>query len=141
MRLLHAELASLYDAFETPRAVRGEIEALDPPAARAYLREVRERTSPLLDDRDAPARTICEMVLRHELQHCETMRQTLAIADLLPAGEPPLEPSACAARLDATARRSFTMGAAEDAVTILPTTTSAPQHEVRWPRSRSHAFP
>ncbi len=35
---------------------------------------------------------ICEMVLRHELQHSETMRQTLAIAGLLPAGEPPQQP-------------------------------------------------
>ena len=26
---------------------------------------------------------LCELVLRHELQHCETMRQTLAIAGLL----------------------------------------------------------
>ena len=29
------------------------------------------------------------MVIRHELQHSETMRQTLALAGLLPAGEPP----------------------------------------------------
>jgi len=33
------------------------------------------------------------MVIRHELQHSETMRQTLAIAGLLPPGEPSLEPS------------------------------------------------
>ena len=32
--------------------------------------------------------SVCEMVIRHELQHTETMRQTLAIAGLLPAGEP-----------------------------------------------------
>ena len=37
MPLLRPDLADLYDAFETPRAVRGEIEALAPPAARAYL--------------------------------------------------------------------------------------------------------
>ena len=30
------------------------------------------------------------MVLRHELQHTETMRQTMALAGLLPAGEPTL---------------------------------------------------
>jgi iron(II)-dependent oxidoreductase len=29
------------------------------------------------------------MVVRHELQHCETMRQTMALAGLLPPGEPP----------------------------------------------------
>ena len=35
--LLHPELAALYDAFETPRAVRGEIELLDADGAREYL--------------------------------------------------------------------------------------------------------
>ena len=43
--LLRPDLASLYDAFETPRAVRGEIEALGPGQAREYLAEVRERTA------------------------------------------------------------------------------------------------
>src|ERR687888_1141889 len=33
--LLHEELAATYDAFETPRAVRGEIELLDRPGALA----------------------------------------------------------------------------------------------------------
>src|SRR5207245_4383649 len=34
--------------------------------------------------------TVYEMVLRHELQHSETMRQTMALAGLLPTGEPAL---------------------------------------------------
>src|ERR671927_1702014 len=42
--LLHPELAARYDAFETPRAVRGEIELLDADGARAYLGDVRSRT-------------------------------------------------------------------------------------------------
>ena len=42
--LLHPELAAIYDAFETPRAVRGKIELLDADGAREYLAEVRERT-------------------------------------------------------------------------------------------------
>src|SRR3954469_7461178 len=41
--LLHPELAAVYDAFETPRAVRGEIELLDTAGAHAYLAEVRAR--------------------------------------------------------------------------------------------------
>src|SRR5919106_561330 len=41
--LLHPELAARYDAFETPRSVRGEIELLDVAGARAYLAEVRDR--------------------------------------------------------------------------------------------------
>ena len=88
--LLRPELARLYDAFETPRAIRGEIEALGPEQARAYMRAVRERSCEVLIDRGLSDGVICEMVVRHELQHTETMRQTMAIAGLLPAGEPRL---------------------------------------------------
>src|SRR5918911_3015831 len=42
--LLHPELAAFYDAFETPRAARGDIEILGRAAAIEYLDEVRERT-------------------------------------------------------------------------------------------------
>lgn len=89
MELLHGELAAVYDAFETPRAVRGEVELLDPPRAREYLREVRARTADALSAAGPGDGEICEMVLRHELQHCETMRQTMAIAGLLPPQEAP----------------------------------------------------
>jgi iron(II)-dependent oxidoreductase len=83
MPLLRPELADLYDAFETPRSVRGG-------------------TAELLARRGVGDGVVCEMVLRHELQHSETMRQTLAIAGLLPAGEAsiidrPLEPAQAAA--------------------------------------------
>jgi iron(II)-dependent oxidoreductase len=87
LALLRPELADLYDAFETPRAVRGDIEALGPDAARAYLEAVRARTIETIAERDVGDGTITEMVVRHELQHGETMRQTLAIAGLLPARE------------------------------------------------------
>jgi gamma-glutamyl hercynylcysteine S-oxide synthase len=94
LELLRPDLATLYDAFETPRAVRGEIEALGPAAALLYLDEVRERTAAVLSERGLGDGVICEMVLRHELQHCETMRQTMDIAGLLPPGEPALGPLA-----------------------------------------------
>jgi iron(II)-dependent oxidoreductase len=105
LQLLRGDLAALYDAFETPRAVRGDIEVLDPDAARAYLAEVRQRTSRTLSERqldEQQASTIFEMVIRHELQHCETMRQTLALAGLLSdadvaALDRPLEPRASGA--------------------------------------------
>jgi iron(II)-dependent oxidoreductase len=83
LELLRGELASLYDAFETPRRVRGEIEALGPAQAREYLVQVRERTAAVIAERGVQDGVLCEMVLRHELQHCETMRQTLAIAGML----------------------------------------------------------
>ena len=87
LQLLRPDLAELYDAFETPRAVRGEIEALRPEAAREYLGAVRARTAAAIARDGLGDGTICEMVLRHELQHAETMRQTLAIAGLLPTDE------------------------------------------------------
>jgi iron(II)-dependent oxidoreductase len=83
MPLLRPDLAALYDAFETPRSVRGEIEALRPEQAREYLSAVRERAAAALVNGGVGDGTICEMVLRHELQHSETMRQTMAIAGLL----------------------------------------------------------
>jgi iron(II)-dependent oxidoreductase len=92
--LLRPDLAELYDAFETPRSVRGEIELLDPPQAREYLSEVRSHTAQALARRDVGDGTIYELVLRHELQHTETMRQTMALAGLLPPGEPRLTPLA-----------------------------------------------
>ncbi len=89
--LLHPELAAIYDAFETPRAVRGKIELLDADGAREYLAEVRRRTVDAAE-RHGVDPVIHEMVLRHELQHTETMRQAMRLGGALPPGEPALEP-------------------------------------------------
>ncbi|MGH2855616.1 MAG: SUMF1/EgtB/PvdO family nonheme iron enzyme [Solirubrobacteraceae bacterium] len=94
LELLRPDLAELYDAFETPRAVRGEVELLDAPEARTYLEDVRERVALALARAGVGDGVLAELVLRHELQHTETMRQTMALAGLLPAGEPSLEPVA-----------------------------------------------
>jgi len=83
LELLRPDLADLYDAFETPRAVRGEIEALGPAEAKEYMAAVSARTAQLLCERGLGDGVLCEMVTRHELQHSETMRQTMAIAGLL----------------------------------------------------------
>jgi len=89
--LLHAELAALYDAFETPRERRNEDDAglLDAAGANDYLDEVHARACETLEQVGPGDGTILELVARHELQHCETMRQTMDIAGLLPPGEPP----------------------------------------------------
>jgi gamma-glutamyl hercynylcysteine S-oxide synthase len=87
LALLRPDLADLYDAFETPRAIRGDIAALGPPDARAYLEAVRTRTVETIAERGVADGVVCEMVIRHELQHGETMRQTLAIAGLLCADD------------------------------------------------------
>jgi gamma-glutamyl hercynylcysteine S-oxide synthase len=91
LELSRPELAETYDAFETPRSIRGEVELLVPEQARSYLRDVRARTTEALTLVGVGDGTIYELVLRHELQHTETMRQTMALAGLLPAGEPPLD--------------------------------------------------
>src|SRR3712207_6145139 len=62
--LLHPELSDVYDAFETPRAQRGDAPLLDRRAALAYLAAVRQRALPLTAD----AGETLELVLRHELQ-------------------------------------------------------------------------
>jgi iron(II)-dependent oxidoreductase len=80
--LLRDDLAATYDAFETPRAVRGDIELLGAAQAREYLEEIRARTLEVIDERGVGDGTLHEMVLRHEHQHNETMLQTLQLARL-----------------------------------------------------------
>jgi len=77
--LLHAELAEVYDAFETPRSRRGELPYLRRTDAERYLEEVRERIAGL---GLRGAHPLVEMVARHERQHAETMLATLALAGL-----------------------------------------------------------
>jgi iron(II)-dependent oxidoreductase len=76
--MLRPDLAETYDAFETPRAERGELEFLGPDDARDYLTAVRERALELMDGHSE----IHELVLRHEQQHNETMLQTIQLAQL-----------------------------------------------------------
>jgi iron(II)-dependent oxidoreductase len=113
LELLRPELASLYDAFETPRAVRAEVPVLGPAQARGYMEAVRKRTSDLIAAGDVGDGLICEMVLRHELQHCETMRQTLAIAGLLRGGKSPRAVPAGRPGWTLIEAGEFEMGAAE----------------------------
>jgi iron(II)-dependent oxidoreductase len=111
LELLRPELAEAYDAFETPRSQRGEIELLDPPQARAYLRAVRARVTAAIEHDGVGDGLVHEMVVRHELQHSETMRQTMALAGLLPDGEPALRPLAGEDAWLQIPAGSFAMGA------------------------------
>src|SRR4051794_9672190 len=80
--LVRADLAVLYDAFETPRRVRGQQRFLRGDYLRQYMAAVRERAVevPVGDG------FLHELVTRHELQHTETMLQTMALGGLLPDG-------------------------------------------------------
>jgi gamma-glutamyl hercynylcysteine S-oxide synthase len=87
-RAMSPELDDLYDSFAHARSERGRLPILPPEAARAYVRGVREEVlrlvpelaldggSPLLE-----GGFVVGMVVQHELQHAETMAQTLALAD------------------------------------------------------------
>jgi iron(II)-dependent oxidoreductase len=85
----------LYDSIAHARGERGRLPILPPDAARAYVREVREEVLALvpelpLDDGDPLLERgfVVGMVVQHELQHAETMAQTLALAGLS-SPEPP----------------------------------------------------
>jgi iron(II)-dependent oxidoreductase len=83
------EYDELYDAFAHARGDRARLPILPPQAARAYVRDVREAVLELLPDlsRENGDPLLSEgfvvgMVVQHELQHTETMAQTLALAGL-----------------------------------------------------------
>jgi gamma-glutamyl hercynylcysteine S-oxide synthase len=88
----HPDLQATYDAFETPRAARGDVAILDVEAARDYLSGVRDDTLELLAGIDLTntsdpllrAGAVFEMVAQHEAQHAETVLQAL---QMLPAGD------------------------------------------------------
>jgi gamma-glutamyl hercynylcysteine S-oxide synthase len=77
----------VYDAFLHARRERAELDILEPQAARRYLDAVRGRTLEVLDrvelDSEDPLLRggfVFGLVLQHERQHCETMRQTLHLS-------------------------------------------------------------
>ncbi|MFL5860260.1 MAG: ergothioneine biosynthesis protein EgtB, partial [Solirubrobacteraceae bacterium] len=80
--LLREELADVYDAFETPRAGRGDLPFLRPAEAREYLADVRERARDVIAAQGVGDGVVAELVVRHEQQHNETMLQTIQLAQL-----------------------------------------------------------
>ncbi len=118
--LLREELADVYDAFETPRAGRGDLPFLAPDEAREYLAEVRERAREVIDDRGVGDGIVAELVLRHEHQHNETMLQTVQLAQLegyeLPrrAGPEPAPPAGTGLELVEVGAGPCTIGAPAD---------------------------
>jgi iron(II)-dependent oxidoreductase len=72
-------LGDLYDSFAHERAERGTLPILPPAKARAYMTNVREKVLERLPEL-AHDDFLVGMVAQHELQHVETMSQTLALA-------------------------------------------------------------
>ncbi len=128
--MLHPELAAMYDAFETPRAVRGDLPLLDTAGALGYLDDVRERSLAVLAQRGPGDGTLTELVARHELQHTETMRQAMALGGLLPAGEPPAGPTGGGNGWAEVPGGTFAMGAGPDGFAY---DNERPRHAVQVP--------
>jgi iron(II)-dependent oxidoreductase len=81
-----AEHDDVYDAFAHERSERGELPILAPESARAYVNAIREATRDLLGELDWQSDDpllhrgfVVGIVLQHELQHQETMTQTLQL--------------------------------------------------------------
>ena len=88
-----SDVDDLYDSFAHGRAERGSLPILPPQDARAYLTQVREKVVERLPEL-ARDDFLVGMVAQHELQHVETMTQTLALAGLVDAdGLPEVEAS------------------------------------------------
>ncbi len=131
--LLRGDLADLYDAFETPRAARGAIPFLRGPEVFQYLAAVRRRALAALDRLGPGDGTLFELVIRHEAQHNETMRQTLFLAGL-PGGAPDPRADGGAPRdwIDVPSG-SFELGAGDDGFAF---DNERPRHAVDLPAFR-----
>ncbi len=85
---LRSEHDDVYDAFAHERSERGELPYLPPDAARAFVDDVRARSLRLLDgvtvngDRLLEDGFVFGLVVQHELQHNETMAQTMQLGGL-----------------------------------------------------------
>jgi iron(II)-dependent oxidoreductase len=85
---LHERHDDVYDAFAHERSERGELPYLPPAAARAFVDDVRGRSLELLDrvtpdgDRLLAGGFVFGLVVQHELQHNETMAQTMQLGGL-----------------------------------------------------------
>jgi gamma-glutamyl hercynylcysteine S-oxide synthase len=78
---LSPDFDDLYDSFAHGRPERGALPILSPAAARAYIGEVREAVLELQPELAQDAFMV-KMIVQHELQHVETMAQTLELAGL-----------------------------------------------------------
>jgi gamma-glutamyl hercynylcysteine S-oxide synthase len=130
----------VYDAFAHERSERGELPILPPRAAREYVADVRARVLALLPTVDlAGGDPLLEngflfgLIVQHELQHVETMTQTLQLGSLPgpePSGPPPVTTSG-----DVLVEAGpFQLGVDEDEVWAYD--NERPRHEATLPAFR-----
>ena len=70
------DLAALYDAFETPRAVRGDLKFLAAPSCGVHEDVASAHRGAVSE--------LHKLVVRHELEHTETMVKAMAMAGFPP---------------------------------------------------------
>ncbi len=142
--LLRADLAEIYDAFETPRAGRGDLDHLGPADARDYMAEVRSRTEEVLAQLGPGDGTIPELIVRHEHQHNETMLQTMQLARLR-GFEPTPVPGLTAASPSPTGLELVDVPAGPCAIGApgegFAYDNERPRHQVELPAFRIGRFP
>jgi gamma-glutamyl hercynylcysteine S-oxide synthase len=81
--MVRPDLAEVYDAFETPRAGRGDLAFLATDESLEYLAAVRERALAATERLGVGDGLLHELVIRHEHQHNETMLQTISLARMM----------------------------------------------------------
>lgn len=141
---LRADHDDVYDAFAHERSERGQLPILPPVAARSFVADIRRRVLALLED--VPSTNgdpllkdgfVFGMVIQHELQHIETMAQTLQLgASPAPApGAPPAVEGHGTVVVDAG---SFVLGAQDEAWAY---DNERPSHELNLPAFRIDRAP
>jgi gamma-glutamyl hercynylcysteine S-oxide synthase len=142
---LLAKGEELYDAFQHSRDERAELPLLDPAAAWRYLGDVRGRALEILErvDLESDERLLRNgfvygMVIQHELQHQETMLQTLQLRDAPYDCPFPDEPPAAVAGERLVEAGPFAMGTDEEAWAY---DNERPAHERELPAFRISLFP
>jgi iron(II)-dependent oxidoreductase len=134
---LRAEHDDVYDAFAHERSERAELPILAPDAARAYVESVREAALELIDelvwDSGDPLLErgfVVGIVLQHELQHQETMTQTLQLGGM-PGPAPTRPPEVTLAGEVLVEAGPFVLGADPSAAWAYD--NERPAHDVSLP--------
>lgn len=137
---LRAEHDDVYDAFAHERSERGELPILEPEAARAYVNAIREATLELIGELDWQTSDpllgrgfVVGIVLQHELQHQETMAQTLQLGGM-PGPAPARPPEVSAEGELLVEAGQFPLGAEPSAAWAYD--NEQPQHEMPLPAFR-----
>ncbi|GAA4985862.1 ergothioneine biosynthesis protein EgtB [Kineococcus glutinatus] len=141
--VFHPRVASLYDAFEHPRATRPALPLLSPGESRRSLGDVRGRVLDLLERSPAHDPLFAAgMVAQHEHQHGETMLATHNLRAGAPLLTPTATPPGRAVPHDAVLVPGgpFRLGA-DPAAEPWALDNELPQHEVHVPAFRIARLP